>query len=398
MSGAILDPEPVPLPKAAPEATQAVAASINAFAFDYYARTRGEPGNQVFSPASMSLAFAMTYAGARGETAAQMAEVFHFPADTDALLSGFATTTRGWNGSEQVELAIANRLFGEKTRTFNEEFLGLTSKFFSAPLTPMDFKHDAAGSRVAINDWVSERTKTRIQDLLPPQSVTEDTRLVLTNAIYFKADWQSVFDKESTRTGDFFASAGTIEARMMVQRGRFAYAHDPGAGVKLLEMPYAGNQLGMLFVLPDEKAGLAKVESTLSPAILNGWAQSLKMQTVDLLLPQFKIEPQDSVSMRATLEQLGMTIPFDEERADFSAIASPPPPLFISDAFHKAFIEVNEKGTEAAAATAVVMADGAGGMPAKPARFQADRPFLFFLRDRTTGALLFMGRLENPTQ
>jgi serpin B len=392
----IRDPAPVPLPEVSPEVTQGVARSINAFGLAYYQGVASSPGNVVASPASIAFAFAMTHAGAEAETATEIASVFRFTAQGDDLYAGFTRMLEGWNAAGEVELAVANRLFGERTAEFDPAFIDLTSKFFRAPLQPMDFKTDAEAARKEINAWVEQRTKSRIKDLLPEGVVSDTTRLVLTNAIYFKGDWASPFEKEATRPGEFRAPTGKIEVPMMAQQSHFPWLDDASHAAQVLELPYKGGSLSMLIALPHADDGLAALEAALTPEVLDGWAQGLKNRDVFVSLPKFRIEPEKSTPLRETLQQMGMKRAFDPGLAQFGKMAPTPPPLFISDAFHKAFIAVDEKGTEAAAATAVVMGEGAAAPSAPPVRFNADHPFLFLLRDRTTGALLFVGRVTKP--
>jgi len=399
--GSITDPPPTKPPEASATVKSTVARSINAFGLDYWRRVASEPGNRVISPASIVFAFAMTYAGAEGETAQELAKVFHFDEAGESLHAGLASLMSGWNVAGGVELSVANRLFAEKTYAFKEPFVRLTADFYAAPMQPMDFKGNADGSRKEINAWVQERTKDRIRDLLPPGSLDDTTRLVLTNAIYLKADWLMPFEKEATHPAPFHAKGGDVQAPTMAMSEHLAFAADAGAGVRLLQLPYKGDALAMLLVLPDAVDGLAAVEAKLDVAALDRWAAAVDApaatQLVDLRLPKLVIDPPLSTPLKATLQAMGVKRAFDDVNAQFEAMAPAPPPLYISNAFHKAFIEVDEKGTEAAAATAVVMAEG-GAMPAAPpVSFHVDRPFLFVLRDRASGAVLFMGRVEDPT-
>jgi serpin B len=397
----ITDPPPVEPPATTPQAQAAVARSINAFGVDFYRRTAATPGNLVVSPASLAFAFAMTYAGAQGQTAQELSDAFHFDLAGDSLHEGFAGLMAAWNEAGEVELAVANRLFAEKTYTFEAPFVELTRTLYGAPMQPMDFRGAADGSRREINAWVEQRTKDRIRELLPAGSIDGSTRLVLTNAIYLKADWLVPFEREATRPAPFHAKSGDVQAPTMAMSEHLAFAADPAAGVKLLQLPYKGPRLAMLLVLPDAVDGLAAVEAKLDPAALERWAAAVDAPAaqglVELQLPKLVIDPPQSTPLRATLEAMGVRRAFDEEQAQFEKMAPAPPPLYISEAFHKAFIEVDEKGTEAAAATAVVMAEGAGMLMAPPVSFHVDHPFLFVLRDRVSGAVLFMGRVEDPT-
>ncbi len=397
---AIVDPPPVSPPVVTPAAEAAVARSINAFGVDFYRRTASRPGNLVVSPASIAFAFAMTYAGANAETAQELATAFHFGLAGDSLHEGFASLMGAWNEAAEVELAVANRLFAEKTYAFEAPFVDLTTTLYGAPMQPMDFRGDADGSRVAINAWVEARTKDRIRELLPPGSIGESTRLVLTNAIYLKADWQLPFEKEATQPAAFHAAGGDVQAPTMAMTQTLASSADPEVGVRLLQLPYEGSRLAMLLVLPNAVDGLPAVEAKLDPALLERWGAAVEAPAaqarVDVRLPKYVVDPAESTSLRSTLEAMGVQRAFHAEQAQFEKMASTRPPLYIGDAFHKAFIEVDEKGTEAAAATAVVMVEGA--MPMEPpVAFHVDRPFMFVLRDRSSGAVLFMGRVVDPT-
>jgi serpin B len=399
--GSITDPPPAKPPEASTAVKTTVARSINAFGLDYWRRVAPEPGNRVISPASIVFAFAMTYAGAEGETAQELAKAFHFDEAGESLHVGLADLMFGWNAEGAVELSVANRLFAEKTYEFQDAFVRLTADLYAAPMQPMDFRGNADGSRKEINAWVQQRTKDRIRDLLPPGSLDGTTRLVLTNAIYLEADWLIPFEKEATHPAPFHAKRGDVQAPTMAMSEHLAFAADAGTGARLLQLPYEGDQLAMLLVLPDAVDGLAAVEAKLDAAALERWAAAVDapaaVQNVDLRLPKFVIDPADSTPLKDTLLAMGVKRAFDGENAQFGKMAPGPPPLYISNAFHKAFIEVDEKGTEAAAATAVVMAEGGAAPSAPPVSFHVDRPFLFVLRDRVSGAVLFMGRVEDPT-
>jgi serpin B len=380
---------------AAPAEAPSLASGSNAFAFDFWGKAAAKkPGNLAFSPASISIAFAMTYSGAKGETASQMKKAMHFEAEPTA----WGTLSRSLTGSSRaMKLRIANRLYGEKTYTFEPAYVDLTKSSFDAPLERVDFKNAADPSRVAINKWVEDKTETRIKDLLPPASLDGDTRLVLVNAIYFLADWQNQFEKERTKDKPFDVDAATKKnVPMMFEKAHFGFAQQDG--VKIVELKYKNGEASMFVVLPDKKDGLAEVERGLSKAKLDGWTKAVKAEDVELSLPRFEIAT-PSMQLADELSALGMPDAFNRDKADFTAIANPPKKadrLYIAKVFHKAFVKVDEKGTEAAAATAVVMAKG-GGMPSKGIEMVVDHPFLFFIVDKQSGLLLFMGRVVDPT-
>ena len=389
-------------PIAPPAAADAsgFAKSSNALAFDLYGKARAQAGNLALSPISISTALTMTWGGARGETAAQMKKVLHAEGDAERAMdvSGKLLASFG-NEGNKVTLRVANRLFGEKSYTFDQGYLDRTKAAFGAPLEALDFKKAAEPGRVHINAWVAKQTQDRIKDLLPPNALDGETRLVLTNAIYFLGDWQNQFDRDRTKPAAFHATAADAkDVPTMNQVEHFKFAATDG--VKLLEMPYEGGEVAMTLVLPDAPAGLDAVEQRLSPELLTKWITGMQFDRVVVALPKFEINPAASLSLGDTLQALGMPLAFDRASADFTGIANPPSPadrLYISKVFHKAFVKLDEKGTEAAAATAVVMARAGSAAPSKPpSEFKADRPFLFFLRHLKSGAILFMGRVSDP--
>lgn len=402
-AGSPSDTAPVGVASATPPTAQesaGLAASSNAFGTDLYARLRKQPGNLAFSPGSITLALAMTWAGARGDTATEMSRVLHFSGSQTELVNSAAHQLSTWKDPSRTTytLHVANRLFGEKSYSFDPSFIKLTGEAFQAPLEPMDFRGAPEPGRQRINGWVASETKDRIKDLIPLRAIDSDTRLVLVNALYFLGDWASPFGRERTRKLPFFVTpGGSKDVPMMNQVASFKFAASDG--VKVLEMPYRGNELAMTFVLPDDKGGLDALEQQLTADRLGAWIAALKNERVQVTLPIFEIEPDAPLSLGKTLQEMGMKLAFDSQRADFTGIASPPSPanrLVIGAVFHKAFVKVNEKGTEAAAATAVVMPRGAKLNTAPANEFRADHPFLFFLRDTRSGMILFMGRVSEP--
>lgn len=386
-------------PSASREEVSATLARANQFGFDLYQRLRGAPGNLVISPASVHLALAMTSGGARGETAEQMATVLHVDPASDAVHASYQTALALWNGTTPATLRVANRIFADRTVPVEPAFVSLTDQRYGAPIERLDFMGAADPSRLAINRWVEERTEERIADLLPAGSITALTRMVLANAVYFKGTWQTQFDPRETQPRRFQVDGRTdVDVPSMRQQGRFSWVNHPD-GVRVLELPYAGGDLSMVWLLPATRSGagaLAAVEAQLSQESLARWRSALTEVSVEVQIPRFRMAP-PTIRLSDTLQELGMPLAFDAH-ADFRGIADLPDGLYISEVFHKAFVEVNEEGTEAAAATAVVMVTRrAGPAPqAEPPRFIADHPFLFLLMDRRTGAVLFVGRVTDP--
>jgi len=389
------DPGPAPTPTQA----SSFADSINAFGLDLWGQVRSRPGNLVVSPASISLALAMTWGGARGETATQMGSVMHFGSDADALQAAAAHQLAAWNDPARTvyALRVANRLFGERSYRFEPDYLALTRDRYGAALEPMDFRGAAEPSRSRINGWVEERTARRIRELLPARSIASDTKLVLVNAVYFLGSWSHPFDEVATRPLPFLLASGQ-RADVPTMRRTEYYRTASQPGVRALEMPYRGDELAMVILVPDDASDLATLEQSLTAQRLAGVLGALAHQRLEVFVPRFRVDPPQSLALATVLASMGMTLPFDRARADFTGIANPPSPadrLFISQVFHKAFVDVNEEGTEAAAATAVVMAP-TGAAPAPPQRFAVDRPFLFLIRDLRSGAMLFLGRVIDP--
>lgn len=400
------DTSPAPLPAVDPPPADAVAKlarSSNAFGFDLYQRLRAAAGadaNLVISPSSITTALTMTWGGAKGETAKQMASVLRLevtPEEAMATSGKLAASLQ--SPARPVTFRIANQLFGEKTYTYDEGFLTRTKEAYGASMERLDFAGAPEPARVHINQWVEQKTEKRIQDLIPPRGIDDQTRLVLVNAIYFLGDWEDPFEKDRTAPAPFFTKKDvSTDVPTMSHTSGFRIAQKDG--VSALELPYKGGQMSMMLVVPDAVDGLAAVEKSLDAAKLDGLAKSMEPKRVWLQLPKFEVKPAASLELVDPLKAMGMAVAFDREKADFTGIANPPNPadrLFIGNVFHKGFIRVDEKGTEAAAATAVVM-PRAGSAPAQPLELKVNRPFLFFLRDNASGLVLFMGRVIDPTK
>jgi serpin B len=349
------------------------------------------------SPFSLATALTMTSAGARGETAEQMKKVLHQSGTIEQALDLNGKLLASYQDPElTVTLRIANRLFVEKAYTLKPSYLDIMGSTFGAPIEPVDFRHDFDASRQRINAWIGSVTQDRIKDLLPEKSLDGNTCLVLANAIYFLGGWSQPFSKQLTAAAPFHLTASeSRDVPTMHHADLFRFAATDG--VKLLEMFYKGRALAMTLVLPDQIDGLDAVEARLSPATLDAWLGALAADRVDIALPRFEIDPADSLALADTLEALGMPFAFNPNKANFTGIATPS--LYIDKVFHKAFVKLDEKGTEAVAATAVVgrKLSAKGEPPPPKVKFHADHPFLFFLRDVRSGMILFMGRVTDPT-
>ena len=367
------------------------------FAFDLFQMLKNEEGNVFYSPYSISLALAMTYAGARGETARQMADTLHFNLSQDNLHPAFnyldmeldkrGEGAKGKDG-EGFRLNIVNAIWGQKDFTFLPEFLDTLAENYGAGLRVLDFINETEKARVTINDWVSEETEERIQDLIPPGQLDAMTRLVLTNAIYFNAAWQYQFEESLTSDNSFYLLDGSdISVPMMKQTESFGYTD--GKGYQAVELQYDGGELSMVILLPDS-AQFESFEEQLTAEKANEIINALKYTQVALSMPKFEFESE--FMLRETLSAMGMPVAFGSG-ADFSGMTGVPA-LYIDQVIHKAFVSVDESGTEAAAATAVDMK--LTGMPAEPVKVTIDHPFIFLIRDIETGTILFVGHVLNP--
>jgi serpin B len=378
--------------------------AIGAFAADLYAvlaEDAGE-GNLVFSPSSIETALAMAYAGALGSTAEEMAKTLHFRLDDDALHRAFNSLgalleSRTWEGKDVegkdqgVVVRTANSLWGQKDLAFETLFLDTLAAQYGAGMRLVDYRTAAEDARKTINRWVAEQTEDKIEDLIPQGALDELTRLVLVNAVYLDATWAHQFDKEATRDGQFTTLAGSlVTTPMMSQSAGFPYAK--GDAWEAVELPYARDQLAMLLIVPDQ-GRFAEVEGQLKSGLIERAVTGLSTGgEVELTMPKFEFRTQ--AGLAKALKSLGIQSAFDPDAADFSGMTEQEP-LCISDVIHEAFIAVDEEGTEAAAATAVIMRTAAA--PMTTVQMKVDRPFLFALRDRDTGAVLFLGRVSDPT-
>ena len=389
----------VPRLSTTPQDAVAAAAAVNAFGLDLYRAVAVGTNNVVVSPASVALALAMARAGARGETAEQMDAVLRrfgadelasWPAALDAALAARSGTFRDQDGSDlEVTLRIANAPFAQRGLALEEAYLQALASRFGAGLRLVDYIAATEDARQTINAWVDEQTEQRIPELLVPGVLTPLSRLTLVNAIYLKAPWRTPFIAEATAPAPFTRLDGSVvEVPTMAVGAGFRYAS--GAGWRAVELPYLGDQLALTIIVPDD---LTSFEAGLDGAGLEAIVTALADRTVDLALPRFGIETK--APLGPALRALGMPAAFEPTEADFSGITTAEE-LFIHDVVHPANIDVDEKGTEAAAATAVVMGVTAAPID-PPVTFRADRPFVFALRDLETGAVLFLGRVTDPS-
>jgi serpin B len=370
-----------------------LAQNNNAFALDLFQQLRAERGNLFFSPYSISTALAMTAGGARGATEQQLVAALHFSLDRQRLHPAFAdlqATLNKIQKSGHVKLSVANSLWPHNKHPFLADYLALTKRCYGVEITPMDYEHAADAAAATINKWVAEKTQNKINNIIPPGALDALTRLVLVNAIYFKGNWEQPFQKDATQSAPFMLAAGkSVSAPLMRQSREFRYA--AADGVQLLELPYAGDELSMLVLLPDKIDGLADLEKKLTAPKLGEWTRQLRKREVNIFLPKFKMTTRFELSR--VLMALGMQDAFGSA-ADFSGMDGQRD-LYISAILHKAFVDVNEEGTEAAAATAVIARAMAIMEP--PPTFRADHPFLFLIREKSTGSILFLGRVADPT-
>jgi serpin B len=410
-------------------AVVAFAASLHAADFDLAAKATNELGidlhrqlaqgdeNLCLSPYSIQCALAMTFAGADGDTRTEMARVLHFPNDGDAIHSSFAALQRSLDEmskktakiadqskkeggpSEPITLVIANRLFAQTGYDFRDSFRDLVKKFYGAPFEPLDFRKNPERERQHINKWVAEQTRDRIRDLIPANGIDATTRLVLANAIYLKAPWENEFSDFFTKPKPFHIRGGkAVDVPTMNNVKKFGYAKRNGFAA--VALPYSGNELQFLLLIPNEVKGLAALESKLTSDTLTQCAKLETKRDVDLSLPKFKFEP-PTIPLSDKLKTLGMKSAFDDPKgsANFDEIAPRKPNdyLAISEVFHKTFIAVDEKGTEAAAATAATfMVAGIEKPKPPPIVVKVDRPFLYAIQHVPSGACLFIGRVTDP--
>jgi len=388
-----------PADSSAGDSLQAVVEGGNRFALELYRKLSVKDGNLFFSPMSIDTALGMTYPGAAGSTASQISKTLGLPSSGEKSTAGFSALLsqlnhpRSFNGQPAYDLIIANALWGQEGYPFKPEYIRLLSTGYGADFKATDFRRSEA-ARKNINDWVAEKTRDKIEDLVPPGAIDALTRLVIANAIYFKSNWLNKFQENATREEPFRLTEGNqVDVPMMRQQDRFGYMDN--SDLQMIELPYIWNDLSMLVILPRKADALTSLETKLSAENLASWQDLLTTRLVELSLPKFIFTSEFQLS--DTLKEMGMADAFDPDKADFSGIASGGERIFISDVLHKAFVAVDEKGTEAAAATAVVLVGTSMPAPEEPVIFKADHPFIFLIRHNPTGSILFLGRVLNPS-
>jgi len=383
---------------------QSFAEDNNAFALEMYGQLRQRHGNLFFSPLSIRTVLGITLAGARGETAAEMKEALCISSSDETLHVDAAEAIRQFNrvGRGDYEITVANSLWGQEGEPLQPGFVDLIARYYRGAMNLADFRRGAEAAGVTINKWVEDKTRQKILELIPSGLLDADTRLVLVNAVYFRGVWVLQFPKSATREEPFhLEGGGKVRAPLMHQQEQTGYVQ--AAAYQAVDLNYQGADLSMLVLLPDKKDGLLDLEARLSVRMLHDCVAKMRVRDVELFLPRFSMT-WGTINLAAALRALGISLAFSPSQADFSGINGQEPPheesLFLSAVLHKAFVDVNEEGTEAAAATAIAMAPTAASPTSTPPPipiFRADHPFLFAIRERKSGAILFLGRMTDPT-
>ena len=371
-----------------------VSSAINSFAVDLYSQLKSNSENLFFSPYSISSVFSMVYAGARGNTQRQMADTFYFDrvANVHQAVSKLGENLVS-DSSQDYQLQTANAMWGQKDLFYSIQFIDLIQENYGAGLKAVDFKNSGEQARTKINQWTASKTNNKIEQMLARGVLTQRTKLVLTNAIYFMGVWQSQFDEANTRYLPFQVSAdAALDVPTMFQEGEFKYMENEE--IQLAELPYKKSRssygISMIVILPKERDLSSLVESNLQMYLEQDVSER---KPLALYLPKFKVE--SSFQLQEPLKKLGISDAFDYKQADFSGINGKKKDLAITAVIHKTFVDVSEKGTEAAAATSVVISSR--GLRQNPIEFRVDRPFIFLIRDNQSKAVLFLGRVTNPS-
>ena len=368
---------------------QGLAKQTNEFGFDFYLQVSDAGGNLFFSPASMDAVFALVYEGARNDTAKNMEDVFGFDADDAQRREQYKNSAEILNiRDSRYSLDTSNALWVSEMYELHPEYVGVAKKYYDGMVSTVDFASEQGVN--AINSWVKESTNGKIEEVLRPGSTDRLTLLVITNTIYFKGEWQHPFEPGYTADSDFYVDEGKKTTVKMMNARIHQISHMQNDLVQMIELPYKGDRLSMLVLLPSEKHQILRLEENLSASNLDRWKAQMSETIAEVYLPKFAAGT--DYDLKAILTQMGMSLPFDRERADLGGI-SPEPGIYIAAAVHKAAVEVNELGTEAAAATAAHVKLQSG----PPVTFRADHPFVYMIVDNHTGQILFMGRVVDPT-
>lgn len=372
-----------------------VAQNNNIFAFDLFKKVKEENKNLFFSPYSISAALAMTYAGARNETEMEMSKTLKFSLDKNNFHRSFkmmSDTLMENAKTKGVEINIANSLWAQKDYSFLDEYYDLTKKYYNSGFKYVDFIHQSEKARKTINKWVEKKTEEMIPDLLAEGTITDETRLVLVNAIYFYGIWDEAFKKKLTKKSIFYLTKEKNKEVDFMNLYRKQIQYYENNLIQAIELPYAGKNISMMILLPKERNGIQKLEKYLSNSNYENWSNSLEERKVNVSLPKFEME--SSYDLANILGELGMPLAFTD-MADFSGMTGKKD-LKISKVIHKAVIEVSEKGTEAAASTAVTMIETTSLISEKKVIFNANHPFIVIIRDKKTEAILFLGKVFDP--
>ena len=366
-----------------------IATANNAFAFDMYSMIKNSGENVFFSPYSIFSAMAICYDGAESATKEQISNVFYYPLSKPILEGSSKEFIDAINsGNDKYELKSANALWVPEDYTLNEQYVSNAENYYGGMVTPLDFAGQTEDSRLVINDWIEDKTNDKIKDMLAKGSIDGSTKLIITNAVYFNGTWLQEFEEAGTRKRTFYLSDGQEKkVDTMYVVGTFNYGEDENA--KILELPYKGDDISMYIVLPSEN-DIESFENDFTFGYYNNLKDTLNSDQVKILLPKFTFDTK--AELNEPLQDMGIVDAFDSGKADFTGISASGE-LFISEVVHQAHIGVNEKGTEAAAATIVAMEESA---PYNKYEFTADHPFMFFIEDKRTGCILFMGKVENP--
>lgn len=378
------------------EKSVGVDSAVNTFAFDLYKQIQTTKGNFVFSPYSIVTALSMTYVGARGNTQVQMRDVLHIGSVDEFIHSGLFDIDRQLQRAQkkkQFELYVANALWMEKEHSFLNTFLEFQERYYDATMKPVDFKYSSKQTVKIINQWVEKKTDGKIRDLVEPGAIDASTTLVLTNTIFFKGIWETLFDPHITKNLPFSLSEKEIlNVPTMYQNAEFGYLAEEL--FQMIKLPYMGNELSMIVFLPWKTNGLPELEFKLNAALLSSYQARMKKKEIHVFLPRFRSNT--PLALSRFLKEMGMTDAFST-RADFSGMDGTRS-LLIGKVFHSTLVETDEQGTMASSGTAVVMKPGGTSLIEPPLIFKADHPFMFLIIHEPSGTILFIGRVVNPLE